>query len=89
MLNNKLFIQETLVRDRKGALQALVYPDYETIDKMAVSEQQLRGNLQGYKLEVNEKMPSYMNIAEIEIVPEEFEKTPKKSIKRFLYTLDQ
>ncbi len=89
LLNNKLFIQETLVREKKGVLQALVYPDYETIDKLGIREQQLEQNLKKYKLEVNEKLPAYMNIADIKIVPEEFEKTPKKSIKRFLYTLDQ
>ncbi len=89
MLNNKLYIQETLVRERKGVLQALIYPDYETIDKSSISEQMFQQTLKNYKKEINEKLPAYMNIADIDIVPEEFEKTPKKSIKRFLYTMDK
>lgn len=89
MLNNKPFIQEALVVEKKQRLEALVYPDYETIDKLGVKESDLHESLKKYKEELNENLPSYMNIAEIKIVPEEFEKTPKKSIKRFLYTMGE
>ncbi len=89
MLNNRLFIQEALVVEKKQRLEALVYPDYETIDKLGVKESDLHESFKKYKEELNDSLPSYMNIAEIKIVPEEFEKTPKKSIKRFLYTMGE
>jgi long-chain acyl-CoA synthetase len=88
MLNNKAFIQESLVVEKNNRLEALIYPDYETTDKMNVKEHELIEILQKYKKELNKILPAYMNIGVIKIVPEEFEKTPKKSIKRFLYTMN-
>jgi long-chain acyl-CoA synthetase len=88
VLNNKRLIQESLVVEKNGLLTAMVYPDYETVDKLGMSEKDLHDTLEQYKGEVNALLPVYMNIARIRIVPEEFEKTPKKSIKRFLYTFD-
>ncbi len=88
-LNNKMFIQESLVIENQGRLEALVYPDYEATDKAEVSENMLREILEGYKSSLNNSLPVYMNLSKIKIVPEEFAKTPKKSIKRFLYTLDR
>ncbi len=89
MLNNKAFIQESLIIEKHNRLEALVYPDYEATDKMNIKEQQLTDILEKYKTELNKSLPSFINIAVIKIVPEEFEKTPKKSIKRFLYTMSQ
>lgn len=88
MLNNKPFIQESLVIEKKGGLEALVYPDYELTDNISVSDKELQEEFEKYRKELNSTMPAYMNIARIKIVPEEFAKTPKKSIKRFLYTMD-
>ena len=88
-LNNKRFIQESLVIDKDGILEALVYPDYELTDQEGVSEAGLNHLLDQYKTELNNGIPVYMNISRIRIVPEEFEKTPKKSIKRFLYTMNR
>ncbi len=89
ILNNKAFVQECLVVERKGALEALVYPDYELIDKTSVEEEALKQTLQQHRESINKILPAYMNIARIKIVPEEFEKTPKKSIKRFMYTQNE
>ncbi len=88
MLNNMDLIQESLVVENKGLLVAMVYPDYESIDKLGIDEKTLGETLEQHKKTINERMPAYQNISRIKIVPEEFEKTPKKSIKRFLYTLD-
>jgi long-chain acyl-CoA synthetase len=88
MLNNKAFIQESLVVQKDNRLEALIYPDYETTDKMNVKEHELTEILLKYKKELNKILPAYMSIGVIKIVPEEFEKTPKKSIKRFLYTMN-
>lgn len=88
MLNNMDLIQESLVAESKGLLVAMVYPDYEAIDKLGIDEKTLGETLEQHKKTLNERMPAYQNISRIKIVPEEFEKTPKKSIKRFLYNLD-
>ncbi|MGM0572668.1 MAG: AMP-binding protein [Bacteroidota bacterium] len=88
-LNNKAYVQESLIIERKGILEALVYPDYEATDQMGIREGDLVDILEHYKKDLNKELPSYMNIGRMKIVPEEFEKTPKKSIKRFLYTMDQ
>lgn len=88
-LNNKAYVQESLVVEKDGRLEALVYPDYETTDKAGVGEKELQKILDQYKDALNNTMPSYMNISHMKIVPEEFAKTPKKSIKRFLYTMNQ
>ncbi len=88
-LNNKAFIQEALVIENKGLLEALVYPDYDATDKAEISEKLLSETLEDYRQSLNNSLPAYMNLSKIKIVPEEFAKTPKKSIKRFLYTLDR
>jgi long-chain acyl-CoA synthetase len=85
-LNNLFLIQEALVIESKGTLTALIYPDHETADKLGMGEKELTDTLETHKKELNESLPAFMNIARFKIVPEEFEKTPKKSIKRFLYT---
>ena len=88
-LNNKTYVQESLVVEKDGRLEALVYPDYEATDKAGIGEKELQEILDQYKDALNNTMPSYMNISRMKIVPEEFAKTPKKSIKRFLYTMSQ
>ncbi len=88
-LNNMAFIQESLVIENNGLLEALVYPDYEATDKADINEKILNDTLKHYRQSLNKSLPVYMNISKIKIVPEEFAKTPKKSIKRFLYTLDR
>lgn len=88
LLSNKKLIQEALVVEKNNLLIAMIYPDHEMINKLGLSETDLQATLEQYKKEINDVMPVYMNLSKIKIVPEEFEKTPKKSIKRFLYTFD-
>lgn len=84
-LNNMKFISESLVIDRGGKLVALVYPDFEAIDTEKISESELRNKLDENLKLLNENLPNYSKITKIEIYPEEFEKTPTKKIKRYLY----
>lgn len=84
-LNNMLYVNESLVVDRDGRLVALVYPDYESMDSLGVSPEQLPEQMEKIKTELNKLVAPYERISKIEIVPQEFEKTPKKSIKRYLY----
>jgi long-chain acyl-CoA synthetase len=85
MINNLDYVQESLVTEKNGRLVAHIYPDYEMIDKNNVSEKELMDIFENHRKTLNSNIPSYMNISSAHIFTEEFEKTPKKSIKRFLY----
>jgi long-chain acyl-CoA synthetase len=64
---------------------ALVYPDYEEAKNMKFSANDIRNIMEQNRNGLNEMIPSYEKISEIIIQQEEFEKTPKRSIKRYLY----
>ncbi len=85
-INSMQYVQECLVRDNEGKLEALVYPDYEATDTEKLHRKQIEEKLQEIKAAANKLLPAYMNIQQITLFPEEFEKTPKKSIKRYKYT---
>ncbi|MDR1764366.1 MAG: AMP-binding protein [Dysgonamonadaceae bacterium] len=85
-LNNLPFVMESLVLDRNQRLVALVYPDYDAADQAEISHDDLEILMQENKEALNNMVASYEKIAEIQLFPNEFEKTPKKSIKRYLYS---
>ncbi len=85
ILNSLDYVQESLVRESDGKLEALVYPDYELADKEGLDSAALEKKIQSLKGKANAILPSYMNVAKITLFPTEFEKTPKKSIKRYIY----
>lgn len=85
-LNNMPFVSESLVVDREGKLIGLVYPDYEAIDKLGISVADMDSTMENIRLELNKIVAPYERLAKIVLMPNEFEKTPKRSIKRFLYT---
>lgn len=82
-LNNQEAVGESLVIEREGKLVALVFPDEAQTKRMSLEEIQriMRANLE----KLNRLIPSYSKVSNIEVQQEPFEKTPKKSIKRFLY----
>ncbi len=84
-LNNMLYVSESLVVDRDHKLIALVYPDYDSMDRDGFTRDQLPAHMETVKAELNKLVAPYERIAQIEIMVNEFEKTPKRSIKRFLY----
>jgi len=84
-INSLEYVQECLVRDNEGKLEALIYPDYEATDAEKLTKAQIEDKLQLVKTNANKILPAYMNIQEVTLFPEEFEKTPKKSIKRYKY----
>ena len=86
VINNKDYIFESLVISEENKLIALVYPDYEMMKRDNISEDQLLTILEETKKEVNNRLPDFMAVSKLRIHPEEFSKTPKRSIKRFLYT---
>ena len=84
-LNNMLYVSESLVVDRDHKLIALVYPDYDSMDRDGITRDQLPAHMEKVKTELNKLVAPYERVAAIEIMVNEFEKTPKRSIKRFLY----
>jgi len=86
IFNNMNYIAESLVISEDNKLIALIYPDYERIKADNISEEKLPDLLEEARKTVNEKVPDYMAVSKFRIHPEEFVKTPKRSIKRFLYT---
>lgn len=86
IINNKDYIVESLVVPEDNKLVALVYPDYEMLKKDNISDEQFLVMLEQIKKEVNERLPEFMSVTKYRVHPEEFVKTPKRSIKRFLYT---
>lgn len=85
-LNSMPYVAETLVlQDKKNLLVALIVPDKEDMDMKGVKEDELPALMDENIKELNKLVGSYEKIARYKIYPQEFEKTPKKSIKRFLY----
>ncbi len=85
-LNNMRYVSESLVVEREGKLVALVYPDYETMDQLGTTRDQLPEIMEGIRVELNKLVAPYERIAKIQLIATEFEKTPKRSIKRYLYS---
>ena len=83
--NNKFGVAETVVVQRNEKLVALIYPDMDFVKNENLSNDDLKKLFDEYKKEINEQIPAYMNVSQVEIHQEEFAKTPKRSIKRFLY----
>ena len=85
-LNNMPFVSESLIVERDGRLVALVYPDFEALDKFDIAMSDLEPTFENIRKELNKIVAPYEQITKILPMPTEFEKTPKRSIKRFLYT---
>lgn len=85
-LNNMPYVAESLVVQRGHKLMALIYPDYEAMDKVGLSHEMMPKVMEKVREEVNRVVAPYEKIDEIQLRASEFEKTPKRSIKRFLYT---
>lgn len=85
-LNNMPFVNESLVVEREGRLVGLVYPDYEAADRIGLAGAQLQEAMDNVCRELNTLVAPYERLSKIILMPGEFEKTPKRSIKRFLYS---
>jgi len=82
-LNNLNLVSESIIIQKGDKLVALIHPDYDEAAQM--SEEELNQVMQANIQELNSMIPHYSQISRFIIMKEEFEKTPKKSIKRFLY----
>lgn len=86
-LNNLYLVMESLIIEREGKLVALVYPDYETANLEGVKDDAIPEIMEKNLAELNTLVAPFERVANIVIYPTEFEKTPKKSIRRYLYQL--
>lgn len=84
-LNSLPMVMESVVVQRGDKLAALVHPDFEEAKTMGLSTDDLQKLMEENRATINTELPAYSKITEIEIHEDEFEKTPKKSIKRYLY----
>ena len=84
-LNSLNMVNECIVVQRGEKLVGLVYPDFDEAATMQLNDSDLENIMEENRQELNASQPPYGRLAAIEIVKEEFEKTPKKSIKRYLY----
>lgn len=85
-LNNMPFVNESIIIEKDGKLYGLVYPDYEAVDAACISTKDLEVVMEENRKELNKIVASYEGLTKLILYPTEFEKTPKKSIKRYLYT---
>jgi long-chain acyl-CoA synthetase len=84
-LNNMPYVNESLIVERAGGLTAIVYPDYDMMDANGITSPQLPEIMEQVRADLNKLVAPYERIVKIQIIPNEFEKTPKRSIKRYLY----
>ena len=85
VLNNVTYVVDSLVIEDHGALVSLIYPDYHQAELDGLSKSELEAKLQEALPEINKQIPNYAKITKMEFMPEDFERTPKRSIKRYLY----
>ena len=85
VLDARTYFTESLVIEDKGGLTALVYPDFDQGAKDGMDQATFVKFIESMLPEVNRELPNYARLAKIEVISEAFERTPKKSIKRYLY----
>lgn len=85
-LNNFPFVLESIVVERNGKLVGLVYPDYEAIGSVGISSDNIEDVMEQNRKDLNKLLAPYEAVTSLVIHPKEFEKTPKRSIKRYLYS---
>jgi long-chain acyl-CoA synthetase len=84
-LNNMPYVSESIIVSQEGKLVGLVYPDFDELFANGLKNEDLERIMEENRVALNQLLPAYSQITRMKIYAEEFEKTPKKSIKRFLY----
>ncbi|MBQ8101113.1 MAG: AMP-binding protein [Paludibacteraceae bacterium] len=84
-LNNMPYVMESIVVQRGEKIVALVYPDMDACDKAGFTQNDIQTQMENMRKEVNKQLAAYEQINSVEVQAHEFEKTPKNSIKRYMY----
>ena len=77
--------ESIVIENAKGKLIALIYPDFENLERQHIADNDILKLMKDNVAHLNKDLPAYSQLSDIKIQTEEFEKTPKRSIKRFLY----
>lgn len=85
IINNVKYVVESLVIEDNGGLTSLVYPDFHQAELDGISPRELEARLLEGLPGINKRLPAYAQIRKMEFMPEDFERTPKRNIKRYLY----
>lgn len=85
VVNTVNYVIDSLVIEEGGSLTALIYPDYRQAEIDGISREELDLRLNESLPQINQKLPTYAQIKKMEFMPEDFERTPKRNIKRYLY----
>ena len=85
VLNSQPYVVDSLVIEDNGGLTALIYPDYAAGVKDGMNQEAFVKYIEGTLGDLNRELPNYAKLKKIEVMSEDFERTPKKSIKRYLY----
>jgi long-chain acyl-CoA synthetase len=85
IINNYRYVTESVVISEDNKLVGLIFPDHEQLTKDGITEATLPEALDTIRKDVNSRLPEYMAVTKFRVHPEEFLKTPKRSIKRYLY----
>ncbi len=84
-INNFAYVVDSLVVEDNGGLTALIYPDWHQGELDGMTRSEFKKRITDMLPAINQELPGYAQIKKIELMPEDFERTPKKSIKRYLY----
>ena len=84
-LNSLALVNESVVIQEGEKLIGLVHPDFDEAKAMNFTSEDIKNIMEEDRIQLNSMMPNYSKVSEIRIHDEEFEKTPKRSIKRYLY----
>ena len=85
VVNSQPYVVDSLVIEDNGGLTALIYPDFPQGARDGMKQEEFVKYLEGTLTELNKELPNYAKLKKIEVMSEDFERTPKKSIKRYLY----
>ena len=85
VINTFSYVVDSLVIEDEGSLTALIYPDYHQGELDGMTLEEFKKHVTGFLSAINQELPGYAQIKKIELMSEDFERTPKKSIKRYLY----
>lgn len=85
VVNNMPYVVDSLVIEEEGTLTALIYPDFHQAEIDGYDKDGIEKYFNDSLADLNRELPNYARIKKIEVMPEDFERTPKRSIKRYLY----
>ena len=85
VINSQPYVVDSLVIEEDGGLTALIYPDFQQGAREGMNQKVFAEFIEGTLSELNKELPNYARLKKVKVMTEDFERTPKKSIKRYLY----